>query len=35
MILNRILFWLGRTFILCAGLYAIAGCVGLLTQDIV
>ena len=34
MILNRILFWLGRTFILCAGLYAIAGCVGLLTQDI-
>jgi trk system potassium uptake protein TrkH len=33
MTLNRILFWLGRTFLLCAGLYGIASLVGLLGGD--
>lgn len=33
MAFNRILFWLGRTFLLCMGLYIISGLVALLGQD--
>lgn len=33
MTLNRILFWLGRTFLVCTGLYLIAALVALLSQD--
>ena len=34
MALNRILFWLGRTFLVCAGLYLVAALVALLCQDL-
>ncbi len=34
MTLNRILFWLGRTFFVCAGLYLITAVVALLCQDV-
>jgi len=33
MTFNRILFWLGRTFLLCMGLYIISGLVALLGQS--
>lgn len=32
--LNRILFWLGRTFLLCTGLFAITACVGIVSKDL-
>ena len=33
MAFNRILFWLGRTFLLCTGLYTVSSLVALLGQD--
>jgi len=34
MTLNRILFWLGRTFLLCTGLFSLTALVGVLLQDL-
>lgn len=33
MAMNRILFWLGRTFLLCTGLFAVTGLIAMMARD--